>query len=165
MTCELTIRALHPADWPAAKAIYLEGIATQNSTFEQGAPAWEQWDKAHMVECRFVAERGGEVLGWVALTRVSPRHVYRGVAEFSVYVAQSARRSGVGRALMEHLVRESERAGIWTLHASIFPENAGSLALCAALGFRRVGHFEKIGKMNGHWRDSVLLERRSPIVD
>ncbi len=162
---DLTIRTMTAADWPAVEAIYREGIATQNSTFEQGAPAWEQWDKAHMAECRFVAERNGQVVGWVALTRVSPRHVYRGVAEFSVYIAASARRCGVGRALMEQLVRESERSGIWTLHASVFPENAGSLALCAALGFRRVGHFEKIGKMNGRWRDSVLLERRSPVID
>jgi phosphinothricin acetyltransferase len=162
---DLTIRAMTAADWPAVEAIYVEGIATQNSTFEQGAPTWEQWDRAHMGECRFVAERAGQVVGWVALTRASPRHVYRGVAEFSVYVAQAARRSGVGRALMAHLIAESERLGIWTLHASIFLENTGSLALCDQMGFRRVGHFERIGKMHGRWRDSVLLERRSPVVE
>jgi L-amino acid N-acyltransferase YncA len=158
------IRAMRKDDWPACKTIYLEGIATQNATFEHSLPTWEQWDAGHLPQCRFVAVRNGLVIGWVALSRVSARAVYAGVAEVSVYVAEHARGNGVGRKLITHIIRESERLGIWSLRSSVFPENKGSLALCRAVGFRRVGRFEKVGKLNGHWRDTLLLERRSPVV-
>jgi phosphinothricin acetyltransferase len=154
-----------PADWPAVRAIYLEGIATGNATFETEAPSWESWDAAHAAEPRLLArDAGGAVLGWAALTPVSGRCVYAGVGDLSVYVASSARGRGVGRALLLALVSESERAGIWTLQAGIFPENEASLALHKSCGFRDVGRRERIGKMNGVWRDVILLEKRSGTV-
>ena len=151
-----------PDDWPHVRAIYLEGIATGNATFETDAPPWEAWDRAHVAEPRLVArDPDGSVLGWVAVTPVSGRCVYAGVADLSVYVANSAKSRGVGRALLQALIESSERAGIWTLQAGIFPENAPSLALHRACGFRDVGRRERIGKMHGVWRDVLLLERRS----
>jgi phosphinothricin acetyltransferase len=151
-----------PDDWPNVRAIYLEGIATGNATFETDAPSWEAWDRAHVADPRLVArDADGSVLGWAAVTPVSGRCVYAGVADLSVYVSAAARGRGVGRALLTALIQSSERAGIWTLQAGIFPENAPSLALHRACGFRDVGRRERIGKMNGVWRDVLLLERRS----
>ena len=146
------------------RIIYMEGIVSGNATFEQSAPEWEQWDKEHLVACRLVARRGSEVLGWAALTAVSHRGVYAGVAEASVYVAERARRSGVGWALLSALITSSEQQGIWTLQAAVFPENTASLELVRSLGFRVVGTRERLGYMNGHWRDVVLLERRSRVA-
>jgi len=150
--------------WDAVRAIYLEGIATGNATFQQSAPEWNAWHKGHLPNCRLVAVRDGEVLGWAALTSISSRCIYAGVAEVSVYVAQSAQRQGAGKALLLALIAEAEAAGIWTLQAGIFPENTASLALHAKAGFRTIGTRERLGEMNGRWRDVVLLERRSNTV-
>jgi phosphinothricin acetyltransferase len=161
---DATMEEMGAEDWPAVAAIYDEGIATSNATFEQEVPAWEVWDANHLPTCRLVARVGGEVVGWAALSPVSRRHVYRGVAEVSVYVAASARGHGVGLMLLQRLVEESERAGIWTMQAGIFPENGASIRLHERCGFRVVGRRERIGQMNGVWRDTVLMERRSNVV-
>ncbi len=160
----ITVEILTAGDWPAVRAIYEEGIATGNATFETEAPSWESWDAAHLAEHRLVARLDDEVVGWAALSPVSERCVYAGVAEVSVYVAWHARGQGVGRALLDELVRSSEAAGIWTLQAGVFPENEASLALHRARGFRIVGVRTAIGKHHGVWRDVVLLERRSAEV-
>jgi phosphinothricin acetyltransferase len=153
------------SDWVDVRAIYLEGIETGNATFETEAPSWEAWDSAHMPEPRLAARDGsGRVLGWAALTPVSGRCVYAGVGDLSVYVAASARGRGVGRALLEALIEASERAGIWTLQAGIFPENVASLELHRGCGFCEVGRRERIGKLKGVWRDVLLLERRSGAI-
>jgi L-amino acid N-acyltransferase YncA len=151
-------------DWPAVRAIYLEGIATENATFEQTAPEWEKWDAGHLRAARIVARSGKEVVGWAALSAVSSRCVYAGVAEVSVYVAASARGRGVGQKLMARLIADSEAEGIWTLQAGIFPENVASIALHQRAGFRVVGKRERLGQMNGRWRDVVLMERRSAVI-
>jgi L-amino acid N-acyltransferase YncA len=156
----LLIRAFEARDWPAVKAIFEEGVATRRATFETEAPSWEDWDGAHL-PLRLVAEDDGDVLGWAALMPYSARECYRGVAESSVYVAARSRGRGVGRALMEQLVRDSEDAGYWTLQAGVFPENEESLALHRRVGFRVVGVRERIGRLDGEWKDVVLLERRS----
>ena len=164
MTSEPVMARLQPGDWDEVKEIYLEGIATGNATFETAAPSWEQWDAAHLPLARLVARQEGTLVGWAALSPVSQRCVYGGVAEVSVYVSASTRRSGVGRKLLQSLIDESEQNGIWTLQAGMFPENTGSLALHQSCGFREVGRRERIGKMNGVWRDTILLERRSTTV-
>jgi len=164
-TTRLEIAAMETSDWPDVRRIYEEGIATGRATFETAAPEWEAWDGSHRRECRFVARRAGRVVGWIALSAVSRRHVYRGVAEVSVYVAEEARGSGVGRALFERLIPETEAAGIWTVQAGVQAENEASLALHEAVGFRRVGVREAFGQdAAGVWRDVVLLERRSETV-
>ena len=150
-----------PADWPNVSAIYLEGIRTGNATFETLAPNWEQWDRMHLPSGRLVARRGKSIAGWAALSRVSQRKCYEGVAELSIYVATWARGEGVGDALMKAAISAAEAAGIWTLQGSVFPENKSSLALCARNSFREVGRREKIGKREGQWRDTILVERRS----
>jgi L-amino acid N-acyltransferase YncA len=156
------IRELEAGDWPAVRAIYEEGIATRNATFDTEAPGWEDWDASHLPAHRLVAERDGEVVGWAVLSGYSDRCCYRGVAEVSVYVSESARGQGVGRALLTRLVEESERDGIWTLQAAMFPENVASVALHERCGFRVVGTRERLGQLDGVWRDVVLLERRAP---
>jgi len=160
----VAIERLTPADWDAVRAIYLEGIATGNATFETDAPPWEIWDGAHRQDARLVARRGGRVVGWAALTRVSGRCIYAGVAEVSVYVAAAARGEGVGRALLEALIAASEEGGVWTLQAGIFPENAASIALHERCGFRVVGRRERLGRLGPAWRDVMMLERRSARV-
>lgn len=160
----ISIVPLTAEHWDAVRAIYIEGIATGHATFQQSAPEWHEWHKGHLPNCRLVALRGNEVLGWAALTSVSGRCVYAGVAEVSVYVAQAAQGAGVGTALLTQLIAESEAAGIWTLQAGIFPENAASLALHTKAGFRTIGTRERLGQMNGRWRDVVLLEHRSTTV-
>lgn len=155
------ISPMAAADWPTVRAIYEEGMATGNSTFETGSPEWAAWDAAHRLDCRLVARQNGRVIGWTALTPVSNRLVYAGVAEDSIYVAAMARGRGVGRALLTALVDASEAAGIWTLQAGIFPENAASLALHLACGFQVVGRRQRISFHQGVWRDFMLLERRS----
>jgi phosphinothricin acetyltransferase len=156
-----TIRAMTPDDWPAVRAIYEEGIATGHATFQTSAPSWEQWDADHLAACRIVVEDGGSIAGWAALTPVSGRCVYAGVAEISVYVSSAARGRGIGRQLLTELVRQSEQNGLWTLQAGIFPENAASVAIHERCGFRIVGRRERLGRMHGVWRDVLLLERRS----
>ena len=151
-------------DWEQVRSIYLEGIATGHATFETEAPAWERWDASHLPDCRVVARADEVIKGWAALSPVSSRCVYAGVAETSVYVGDKYKGEGVGRALLEAIVSASEKAGIWTLQAGIFPENVASLQLHERCGFRVVGRRERIGKMNGIWRDTLLLERRSEIV-
>jgi L-amino acid N-acyltransferase YncA len=152
------------ADWPSVRAIYKEGIATGNATFERVAPEWDQWDAGHLPVCRLVARAEGRLVGWAALSRVSARRVYAGVAEVSVYVAEAARGAGVGRALLAALVAEAERNGFWTLQAGIFPENRASIALHEKAGFRVVGIRERLGAMDGRWRDVTLMERRSQVM-
>jgi phosphinothricin acetyltransferase len=161
MAMEFLIRPLTAADWPQASAIYLEGIATGNATFETAAPGWERWDAGHLANCRLAAAAADGILGFAALSAVSTRTVYAGVAEVSVYVAARARGAGVGSGLLRELVRASEAAGIWTLQAGIFPENHVSLRLHEKAGFRVVGTRERIGCLAGRWRDVVLMERRA----
>ena len=159
------IEKMRPEHWPRVRAIYLEGIATGHATFETEAPGWERWDSSHLTFARLVAlADAGQVAGWAALGPVSARKVYEGVAEVSVYVGEAFRGAGVGRALLEALVRESEVGGVWTLQASVFPENAASVALHLACGFREVGRRERVGRLGGVWRDTILLERRSRVV-
>jgi len=158
------VDAMSPADWPQVRDIYSEGIATGHATFETQVPAQEHWDSAHLGPCRFVARSGDGILGWAALSPVSGRCVYSGVAEVSIYVRAAARGQGIGTALMRRLIGASEAEGIWTLQAGIFPENAASLSLHRNFGFRVVGRRERIGCMNGHWRDVILLERRSRVA-
>jgi phosphinothricin acetyltransferase len=151
-------------DWEQVRAIYLEGLHEGNSTFETEAPSWEAWDAGHLKDPRLVMRVAGKVLGWAALSPVSKRSVYCGVAEVSIYVTERARGKGIGRALLEQLIKESEHAGIWTLQASIFPENEASIQLHLKCGFREVGKRERIAKLKGVWRDTILLERRSKLV-
>ncbi len=151
-------------DWPQVRAIYLEGIATANATFETGAPDWQVWNARHVPTCRLIADLDEQMAGWAALSPVSSRCVYAGVAEVSVYIAEAARGRGVGKALLSALVRESEQHGFWTLQAGIFPENVASIALHEALGFRQVGIRERLGRLGERWRDVALMERRSPVV-
>jgi L-amino acid N-acyltransferase YncA len=158
---EFTIDAMRASDWEAVRAIYLEGIATGNATFETDAPGWQDWNSAHHPFCRLVARNDNSILAWAALSPVSGRSVYAGVAEVSVYVAAAARGNGIGRALLMKLIQESEQNGIWTLQAAILPENTQSLALHKGCGFREVGRRERIGKLCGVWRDVILLELRS----
>jgi L-amino acid N-acyltransferase YncA len=158
----VTVRELRPEDWPAVRQIYLDGIRSGLASFETEAPSWEAWDAKHAL--RVVAESLDEVIGWAAAGRVSSRWCYRGVVESSVYVAAAARGHGIGRALMEELIARSEQAGIWTIETGIFPENEASLKLHGALGFRVVGVRKAIGKRDGLWRDTVLMERRSEVV-
>jgi L-amino acid N-acyltransferase YncA len=159
-----TVDKMQSEDWGAVRSIYQEGIATGNATFETDAPEWQEWDRSHLRDCRFVARREGQVVGWGALSPVSSRCVYAGVAEVSIYVTASARGEGIGKTLLRTLIEASERQGIWTLQAGVFPENEASIALHMVCGFREVGYREKIGQMNGHWRDVILLERRSEVV-
>lgn len=160
------IREMTPGDWERVRAIYEQGIATGLATFETAAPEWEEWDGDHLTACRLVAETGenSDVMGWAALSPVSDRCVYGGVAEVSVYVDASAQGRGVGSALLERLIEASEAEGFWTLQAGVFSENEPSVRLHERAGFRVVGVREKLGKLAGEWRDVLLLERRSARV-
>jgi L-amino acid N-acyltransferase YncA len=158
---QFQIDEMKEKDWASVRSIYEEGIATGNATFETNVPEWEAWNNSHLKECRLVATDGGRVLGWAALSPVSRRYAYRGVADVSVYVTNQDRGRGVGKALLEALIEASEQQGVWSLQAVVFPENIASMALHKACGFREVGRREKIGKLHGQWRDVVLLERRS----
>ncbi|MBI4419378.1 MAG: N-acetyltransferase [Gemmatimonadetes bacterium] len=161
---DYSIEEMRPADWERVRAIYLEGIATGHATFETDPPPWGKWDESHLPTCRLVARSGAAVLGWAALSPVSDRCVYGGVAEVSVYVGSAARGRGVGWSLLEALVAASEQAGLWTLQAGIFPENTSSVAIHRKCGFREVGRRERLGSLNGRWRDVLLLERRSQVT-
>jgi len=166
---EYRINILVPGDWPQVRTIYLEGIATGHATFEPEPPEWEKWDSSHVAAPRLVARTNGQVAAWAALSRVSARKVYAGVAEVSIYVGAKYRRKGVGDALLAALIEGSEKNGFWTLQAGIFPENTASIELHKKHGFRVLGTREKVGKMafgelQGKWRDVVLMERRSKVV-
>jgi len=161
---DFEIRAMTEQHWPVVREIFVQGIATGNATFETSVPLWQEWDARHLPTCRLVGVRGGEVLGWAALSPVSVRPVYRGVAEVSVYIAESARGQGIGSALLAALIAESERNGIWTLQAVIHAANAISIRLHEKAGFRVVGTRERIGCLHGRWLDTVLMERRSKVV-
>jgi len=160
----MEIVSLLPEHWEEVKAIYLEGIATGQATFQTRAPTWEEWDKSHLPECRLVAIEAGKVCGWVALSPVSSRCVYAGVAEISVYIGQNYRGKQVGTQLLQAVIAKSEKRNIWTLQASIFPENTASIRLHQKNGFRIIGFREKVGKLKNVWRDVNLLERRSKIT-
>lgn len=152
---------MRASDWDQVRAIYLEGIRSGHSTFETEAPSWEKWDEGHLAIARLVMRDGEVIRGWAALSPVSKREVYRGVAEVTVYVSETSRGQGIGRALLEALIDESEKNGIWTLQASIFPENAASVQLHLRCGFREVGRRERIAMLNSVWRDTLLFERRA----
>ncbi|MGA7148467.1 MAG: N-acetyltransferase family protein [Microbacterium sp.] len=164
------IRPMEPADWPAVAAIYAEGIADGEATFEAATPTWESFDAGRLPGLRLVAVNDGDVVsGWVAASATSTRPAYRGVIEHSVYIARDARGQGVGRALLEAFIAAAEGAGVWTIQSSIFPDNAASLRLHEALGFRVIGTRERIarsaaGPRAGAWRDTILIERRSTVV-
>lgn len=155
------IEPLRPEHWRAVRTILLEGLATGNSTFDRKAPEWLEWDANHLTRCRLVALHDGMILGWAAIAPISPRPVYAGVGEVEVVVASAARAQGVGRSLLSNIIDVSEAAGLWTLQASLFPENEAGLKLLTGAGFREVGRRERIGKHFSRWRDIVLLERRS----
>ncbi len=160
----VTLRPMRATDWPEVARIYGEGIATGCATFETEVPAWAVWDAGHLGEHRLVALGDGALLGWAALAPVSRRQCYAGVAEVSVYIAAAARGRGVGRLLLRALIASADTAGLWTLQAGIFAENAASLQLHQACGFRIVGRRERIAQLASRWRDTVLLERRSTMV-
>jgi L-amino acid N-acyltransferase YncA len=160
----IQVRPLLEEDWEFVRSIYLDGIATGQATFETEAPDWTQWNSAHWPAPRLVAVLSQTILGWAALSGVSTRSVYAGVAEVSVYVGERVRGRGIGRLLLETLVQESEQNGIWTLQAGIFPENVASISLHKSCGFREVGTRERIAKLKGVWRDTLLLERRSKLI-
>lgn len=161
---DFVIDSMRPSDWDFTREIYIEGMTTGEATFETEAPDWERWDAGHLPQCRLVARNGDGVIGWAALSLVSKREVYAGVAEVSVYVASAARGRGVGSALMRALIEASERHGVWTLQSSVFPKNNASVALHLNHGFREVGGRERIARHHGVWRDTVMLERRSRVV-
>jgi phosphinothricin acetyltransferase len=161
---EYTIGDMQPEDWPAVRAIYLDGLAGGNSSFENEAPSWERWDAAHVAHSRLVAREAERVIGWAALAPTSARRCYAGVAEVSVYVAAAARGQGIGRRLLEAIIACAEQHGIWTLQGATFPENSASIRLQLACGFRIIGRRERIAQHNGRWRDTILSERRSSVV-
>ena len=161
---EYIIDTMTPDDWPQVLSIYVEGISSGHATFETEPPTWERWDSTHLTNCRLVAKAGDVILGWAALSSVSSRSAYSGVAEVSIYVGARYRGRQIGRALLDALAALSEKLGIWTLQAGIFPENRSSLALHKRCGFREIGTRERVGQLNGIWRDVVLLERRSQVV-
>ncbi|MFD1861090.1 N-acetyltransferase family protein [Aeromicrobium camelliae] len=164
----VTIRPMEASDWPAVETIYAEGIASGNATFESAPPSWERFDASRIAAGRLVAELDDTVVGWVAASLVSPREVYRGVVEHSIYVAGETQGHGVGRALLDAFIEATEAAGIWTIQSVIFPENTASWHLHERAGFRVVGTRERIAQMTygsraGQWRDTVLIERRSSL--
>lgn len=151
-------------DWESVANIYKQGIDTGMATFETNVPTFEAWDEAHMSTCRFIAESTSEIMGWVALSPVSSRCVYGGVAEISVYISENSRGKGLGKLLLEHVISASEQEGIWTLQSGIFPTNYGSIKIHEATGFRMIGKRERVGRLHSKWVDNVLFERRSSIV-
>jgi len=161
---EMNFRSMTEEDWKSVSEIYKQGIDTGNATFQQEIPPYKDWDNAHLKTCRLIVSINSEIVGWAALTPVSGRCVYAGVAEVSVYVSDKNRGQKIGFKLLEKLIIESEKVKLWTLQAGIFPENIASLRIHEELGFRKIGYRERIGKMNGVWRDTVLLERRSKLI-
>jgi L-amino acid N-acyltransferase YncA len=160
----INIRKLLPQDWEDVERIYVQGIHTGQATFQSESPGWEEWDQGHLPDLRYVAVEDNVIAGWIALSAVSGRSVYSGVAEISIYIGDEFRGQKIGGLLMGYLIRESEIQNIWTLQSGIFPENTPSIKLHQKFGFRIVGYREKIGKMNGMWRNVNLLERRSTVA-
>lgn len=163
-TVQTTIRTMTRAHWETVRDIYEQGLASGQATFETEAPDWAKWDRTHLTFGRLIAEWEHRVVGWAALSPVSHRSVYAGVAENSIYVHECARGQGVGQALLWNLARLSEQAGIWTLQATVFPENTASIAVHKRCGFRVVGRRERVAKLRGEWRDVLMLERRSTVA-
>lgn len=161
---DITFRAMTATDWTSVAEIYKQGIETGNATFQQAIPAWEDWNNGHVSSCRIVVEVDNEVAGWAALSAVSSRPVYAGVAEVSVYVGSKYRGLQLGTKLLDKMITESESQGFWTLQAGIFPENKASIAIHRKSGFREIGYREKVAKMNTVWRNTVLMERRSTVA-
>ncbi|WP_299487480.1 GNAT family N-acetyltransferase [uncultured Allomuricauda sp.] len=157
----MVVREMKIADWNQVARIYEQGIATGFATFEKTVPDYNSWSQAHLEKCRLVAEENGKITGWAALSPVSSRCVYGGVGEVSVYIEKSNRGKGVGKLLLEQLITESEKAGFWTIQSGIFPENEGSIQLHKKVGFRFIGKRERVGKLDGAWRDNLLFEKRS----
>jgi len=160
----MDIRNIEQENFYQVAEIYKQGIETGIATFQNEIPDWNSWDKSHLPNCRVAVFEGNEMAGWAALTPVSSRCVYAGVAEVSVYVAAKFRGKKVGEFLLNHLIKESEKAGLWTLQSGIFPDNTGSIKLHEKCGFRRIGYREKIGKKDGIWKDNIIMERRSKVV-
>ena len=160
----ISIRPMTATDWEKVAIIYSEGIATGMATFETQIPTYEKWDRSHLKNCRFVGLYEDNLAGWAALAPVSSRHVYRGVAEVSIYIGHDYRGLGIGKALLQHLILESEAQGFWTLQSGIFPSNQISIKLHESVGFRKIGVRERVGKLNGVWIDNVLFERRSTVI-
>ena len=160
---DISIETLTRSDWDVVRSIYLQGIATGEATFETDVPTFDEWDSSHLPGCRLVARQEEEIVGWAALSPVSSRCVYRGVAEVSIYIAAPHRGEGIGKALLDALIAHSEGEGIWTLESSMFPENEVSIRLHKACGFREVGIREKIAVLDGKWRTTILMERRSKL--
>lgn len=160
-----TIEAMRKEDWPQVAEIYKQGLAAGDATFETEVPSYNHWDKHHIKACRYTAKAGREIVGWAALSPVSQRHVYRGVAEVSLYVHPEHGRKGIGRSLLNHLAEESKAEGFWMLQAVIFSENEASQALHQKAGFRKVGYREKIGYREGRWHDTVLMEKRNELMN
>ena len=161
---DLTIAPMTPGDWPSVRRIYADGMATGNATFETEPPDWDTWNRSHHPQCRLVAYIGDVIVAWAALSPVSARACYAGVAEHSIYVDEAYRGRGIGKTLLTEFVRQSEAAGFWTLQSSIFPENEASIATHLACGFRILGRRKRVAMLNGIWRDTVIVERRSPAV-
>ncbi len=161
MIDNVVIREITEADYPAVKRIFEEGIASGNSTFQKTAPVWNEWNESKLPYCRLAAVVDKEIAGWTALTPTSKREVYKGVNEESIYIAEKYAGKGIGKLLLNTLIEESEKQGVWTLYAAIFPENKISIKLHISCGFREIGFMEKAGCMNGVWRDTILFERRS----
>jgi len=155
------IEPLTKDHWPLVEKIYIEGIETKMATFQTRSPGWEDWNDSHHSFCRYVISDSDGVKGWAALLPVSKRKVYRGVAEVSIYITNKSRAKGLGKKLLQYLIQKSENNNIWTLQASLFPENKASFKLLKSLGFREVGYREKIGQLEGIWRNTILMERRS----
>ena len=164
MINNIIIRNISERDYPTVKSIFEEGIATGNATFEKTAPDWEHWNSAKLPFCRLAAVLNNEMIGWAALSPTSARDVYKGICEESIYLRSQHSGKGAGKILMNALIEESEKNGVWTLYASIFPENTASIKLHLSCGFREIGFMEKAGCMNGTWRDTVLFERRSKVT-
>jgi phosphinothricin acetyltransferase len=159
------IDKMKETDWPQVSEIYLAGIKTEIATFQSSVPTWEEWHKEHITTCRFVARDGEEILGWVALSPVSSRCVYAGVAELSIYINEKHKGIGVGTSLLNYLIEQSEKEGFWTLQSGIIRENISSQMLHKKCGFREIGYRERVGKMNnGKWHDVIIMERRSKVV-
>ena len=160
----MKIRTFKKSDFSSVKSIYQQGIDTGNATFQNKAKGWNEWNASFLTTCRIVAELNEDVVGWAALSATSNRTVYNGVAEVSIYIAKNYANYGIGNSLLSELVSTSENEGIWTLQAGIFPENESSIAIHSKNGFKTIGVREKLGKMNGAWRDILFMERRSKVV-
>lgn len=160
----VTIKPMRQEHWESVKQIYESGIATGIATFETTAPTWDKWNNGHLTFARLVANQNNELAGWAALSPVSSRCVYGGIAEVSVYVADNFKGQGIGKLLLQNLITESEANNIWTLQAGVFTDNIASVKLHEKVGFRIIGHRERIGKLHNTWKDNFILERRSKIV-